>query len=137
MRRPLFVGLGLTLLACSFQKPWDVKDAPKSPPDLQYRTGVEVGHDVYVWRCYEGKRVVVSQGGSAFCGASAPRLSTSACGPGPEDEVAERAHDVPESLRWPGSPPPAPRIAHESESVSESDAATSPPASSSATSPAP
>lgn len=111
MRRPIIAGLGFVLLvACTSKRPWDVAGAPTVPPDLQYRTGVEVGSDEYVWYCYRGERVVVSQSSSAFCGASPPRLlKQGACGRRPEDDEADRSSDVPDGLRWPGSPPPAPR----------------------------
>ena len=104
--------LTLGLLACS-RHPWTAADAPKAPPDEQFRTGVEVGYDAWIWHCYEGKRVVITQSGSACFGTSAPRTSRGPCGAPLETEKDvpdERSrHAVPDGYRWPGSPPEAPR----------------------------
>jgi hypothetical protein len=105
---PLPVLAILLALSCG-GSPWSVSGAPKSPPDEQFRTGVEVGEDVYVWHCYEGKRVVVTQTSSACFGARSPELASGACGAPLTSEAryndAQRKAGVPDSMRWPGSGP--------------------------------
>ena len=106
--------LSLGLIACG-RSPWAAPDAPKVPPDEQFRTGVEVGYDAWVWHCYAGKRVVITQSGSACFGTSAPRRSSGPCGAPLDAEQrfpkeGDR-HDVPDGYRWPGSAPAAPRTA--------------------------
>lgn len=107
MRR-LLLGLGLSLLLACGADPWKRKDAPKVPPDEQYRTGTEVGGDYWIWHCYEGHRVMISQSSSAFFGASGQRLERGPCDvPFPEEERAKQRgrSGMYGSMRWPGSPP--------------------------------
>jgi hypothetical protein len=99
----------VVLFACGGD-PWGAKEAPNVPPDEQFRTGVEAGEDVYVWNCYQGSRIVVSQFGSACFGTRAPVLERGPCGarlPGEarfdgfyRDAGAER---LPPPQRWPGT----------------------------------
>lgn len=99
------------MLACGVPRPWDMKGAPKPPPDVQYRTGTEVGNDVYIWNCVDGEHVVIVQGSSAMCGASAPRMQRGACGTKLSFEDTKfdgRHYSVPAGMRWPGSPPARP-----------------------------
>ena len=110
MRR-LVVGVTLAMLACGVPYAWDMKGAPKRPPDEQYRTGTEVGDDLWVWHCYENERIVITQYSSAMCGAKAPRLERGPCGEPLAVEVANarrHPHPIPAGMRWPGSPPPPP-----------------------------
>lgn len=99
------------MLACGVPLPWEMKGAPTPPPDLQYRTGTEVGNDVYVWNCVNNEHVIIVQGSSAMCGASAPRAQRGPCGAKlPWDDTSHdgRHYNVPNGLRWPGSPPAPP-----------------------------
>ena len=98
------------LVACGGAA-WDVANAPKTPPDEQFRTGVEAGEDVYLWHCYEGHRVMVSQFGSACFGSRKPVVERGPCGaplPGEQRfgayEREAGAERLPDSQRWPGSP---------------------------------
>jgi hypothetical protein len=114
MRR-LVVGTTLFMLACGAPKAWDMKGAPKTLPDEQYRTGHEAGSDVWVWHCVGNERVVITQYSSAFCGANAPQIQRGPCG-APlafEVNVGMRYGPIPEGYRWPGSPPPPPWPAEE------------------------
>jgi hypothetical protein len=79
MRRLLVTALaGLTLSGCC-RDPWSAHPMPV-PPDHACATGSGThGDDVYVWDCYQGKRVVVSQY-SAEMSCSAPRQDTAPCG---------------------------------------------------------
>jgi hypothetical protein len=108
-RPPLFVLFVLGAIACS-GAPWKVANAPTSPPDEQFQTGVEVGEEVYVWHCYQGSRVLVRQSSSACFGAGPTELYKGACGTVlPEETPYAARRDaggpgwMPESLRWPGS----------------------------------
>lgn len=110
MRR-VVIGLGLSLLLACGGDPWKRKDAPKVPPDEQYRTGTEVGSDYWIWHCYEGHRVMIAQSSSAFFGASGQRLERGPCDvPFPEEAEAKRRgrSGMYGSMRWPGSPPEPP-----------------------------
>jgi hypothetical protein len=110
MRRPpVLVLFVLGAMACS-GSPWKVANAPTSPPDMQFQTGVEVGEEVYVWNCYQGSRVLVRQSSSACFGAGPTQLYKGACGaPLPEEASYAERYDaggggwMPEDLRWPGS----------------------------------
>jgi hypothetical protein len=106
----------LGMLACG-GSPWKSKDAPKTAPDEQFRTGVEVGYDAWIWSCYEGHRVVITQSGSACFGTGSPRMTKGPCGAplAVEADFPEpgHRHEIPDGYRWPGSkpaepPPPAP-----------------------------
>jgi len=112
MRTPArsLLALGLIMLGCS-SKAWEVKGAPSAPPDEQFRTGVEAGYDAYVWYCYKGERIVVTQSSSALLGATKPQLHRGPCG-APLSVEADfpavdggRRGDIPGPYRWPGSPP--------------------------------
>lgn len=96
----------LVLLALSgcCAKPWSLSDAPKVPPDVQYREpSATHGNDVYVWTCVDGQHVVISQYSAEMTCAS-PKLETFPCGTESPLElqtpVAER-DAVPASMRWP------------------------------------
>jgi hypothetical protein len=96
----------VVLFACG-GNPWRVKDAPNVPPDEQFRTGTEAGEDVYVWQCYEGSRIVVSQWGSACYGSRAPIMEKGACGaplPVESKYPSEVRKELLPPQRWPGSP---------------------------------
>jgi hypothetical protein len=110
MRRLLIGAILACLVACSGEDPWTMKGAPKAIPDEQVRTGVEAGADYWIWHCYEGQRVEIRRSSSAFCGAGPNRMTKSACDPRlfPERNEGARAHELPDPLRWPGSPPPDP-----------------------------
>lgn len=107
---PPIVLVILALVACS-GAPWTVADAPRVPPDEQFRTGVEAGHDVYIWNCYEGKRVMITQFGSACFGTRAPQIERGPCGtplPGeahfPADHYREAgAAGMPAAQHWPST----------------------------------
>lgn len=109
-RIPLLVA---AMLACSTgPDPWKMEGAPKSPPDYQWRTGVEAGEDFWQWDCYEGQRVVIVKYSSA-CYAAAPKLHKGPCGKlfDFEEDFAKHGHfgPLPEGSRWPNSdagPPP-------------------------------
>jgi hypothetical protein len=69
----------LALTGCFCQKPWDAFPE-KTAPDEQYSVGSAThGTDVYVWRCLNGQRVVVSFY-SAEMTCSAPKRETAPCG---------------------------------------------------------
>jgi hypothetical protein len=110
IRVSFYLAIILAMLACS-GKAWDVKGAPSTPPDEQFRTGVEVGYDAYVWHCYMGERIVVTQRSSACFGTSKPVLHKGPCGAPLAAESSFPAadgggrDDIPGSYRWPGSPP--------------------------------
>ena len=113
VRVPPIVLLVLGTIACG-GSPWAAKDAPKTPPDEQFRTGVEVGYDAWIWHCYEGQRIVITQSGSAGFGTSAPRRSTGPCGAPLASERGfskenEGRQEIPDSYRWPGSRPAPPK----------------------------
>lgn len=100
-----FVISVLLLIACG-GSPWKAAGAPTTPPDEQYRTGVEAGEDVYVWHCYQNQRVVVHQFGSACFGTRAPQVDRGPCGaPLPVESTmgAEHGHEIPDSFKWPGT----------------------------------
>ena len=128
IRPPLVVAATLLMLACSGREPWQLEGAPKTPPDHQYRTGVEAGQDFWQWDCYEGQRVVIVKYTSA-CYAGAPKMHKGPCGKPLDFEVEfarnEHLDALPESSRWPGSDagPPPPRA---SPSLSAAPSATSP-----------
>lgn len=105
----LALALAAGVVACS-NDPWKAKDAPKVPPDEQFRTGVEVGYDAWIWHCYEGHRIVITQSGSAFFGASAPKTNRGACGAplAVESDFPEHRGQIPDGYRWPGSKPARP-----------------------------
>ena len=96
----------LALVACH-DPPWESPDAPKAPPDEQFRTGVEVGYDAWIWHCYEGQRVVITQAGSAYFGPSVPKTAKGPCGtplPAESDFPPPQQRDeIPPGYRWPGS----------------------------------
>ena len=123
------------MLACSSRDPWTLEGAPKSPPDHQWRTGVEAGQDFWQWDCYEGQRVVIVKYTSA-CYAGAPKLYRGPCGKPLdfEEEFSknERFDELPEGSRWPHSDagPPPPRDGG-------AGASPAPPAPSSSASPSP
>ena len=109
-RVPFSVAIILATIACS-GKAWDVKGAPSTPPDEQFRTGVEAGYDAYVWHCEKGERIVVTQYSSACFGARAPSIERGPCGAPLASETGfpavdgGRRGDIPAPYRWPGSPP--------------------------------
>jgi hypothetical protein len=110
-RVPPVVIVVVGMLACG-RSAWDMKGAPTSPPDEQFRTGVEVGYDAWLWHCYEGHRVLVTQSSSACFGAARPRMEAGPCGaplPGEASFPApDRRDHVPDGYRWPGSKPDPP-----------------------------
>lgn len=114
--------LGLLLLIACGSDAWKANGAPKTSPDVQFRTGVEVGYDAWLWNCYEGERVLVTQSGSACFGTSAPRVVRGPCGkPLPEEaQLAppESRHEIPEGSRWPNSTPESWRVRRESRDAS-------------------
>jgi hypothetical protein len=114
VRIPFPVVALLAVVSCG-GRPWSVSGAPDVPPDMQFRTGVEAGEDIYVWNCFRGHRVVVRQFSSACFGSRAPVMERGACGA----RLASEAHDpdpsdggyspgMPDDYRWPGSPPAPP-----------------------------
>jgi hypothetical protein len=112
-RIPRVVVVVVGMLACGGSA-WDMKGAPKSPPDEQFRTGVEVGYDAWLWHCYEGHRVLVTQSGSACFGTGRPQMQSGPCGASLAGESAFpepiRRHEIPDGYRWPGSKPDAPPV---------------------------
>lgn len=128
MRLPR-ASLLLALVAACGPSAWSAKDTPKKSPDVQFRTGVEVGYDAWLWHCYEGQRVLVTQSGSACFGTSKPRIERGLCGtPLPAEahlDPPERRHEIPEGSRWPNSTPESWRIVSDDAGAS-SDAATLP-----------
>ena len=105
--RPHLILLLLLLLVACHDKPWTAEDSPKSPPDEQFRTGVEAGADVWIWHCYEGERVVITQAGSAFFGTWEPVTHRGPCGAPLANESSfppqNQRDEIPEGYRWPGS----------------------------------
>lgn len=121
MRSLLPLPCVLVLLACG-DKPWSRKDAPSIPPDEQFRTGHEAGYDAWIWHCYAGQRIVITQSSSALLGASAPRTTRGPCGAPLALEAGfpppRRRYPVPPSVRWPGSKPdPEPDMSVDAASV--------------------
>jgi hypothetical protein len=105
----MFRWLFLCLVACvglsgCCSNPWSVTGAPDVPPDIEYREpdGTH-GNDVYVWKCLQGRRVVVSQY-TAEMSCREPRREEFACDALSPLEVAtpeDKRVPVPESRRWP------------------------------------
>jgi hypothetical protein len=93
---------------------WKTKDAPKTSPDVQFRTGHEVGYDAWLWYCYQGQRVLITQSSSACFGASTPRAQRGPCGTPLAGEASldppERRYEIPEGYRWPNSTPESWRV---------------------------
>jgi hypothetical protein len=110
VRIPGVVLFVLGAIACG-RAAWTIPGAPRTAPDEQFRTGVESGYDAWVWHCYEGHRVVVTQASSACFGTRDAEMAKGPCGaPLAEESTfppAERRDAIPDSLRWPGSKPPA------------------------------
>ena len=107
-RLPLAALIIATLAACG-PRAWSFKGAPDESPDEQFRTGVEVGYDAFLWRCHRGERVLVVQSGSACFGTSATRVERGPCGtPLPGEarlDPPPRRNEIPEGSRWPNSRP--------------------------------
>ena len=76
-----------------------------TPPDQSCRTGGGVGHDVWIWECYENRRVVIYQYCGGFVGCRPAEREETACG---GCTPFERSHaeylapcrPVPEGQRW-------------------------------------
>ena len=96
----------LVLLAVSAccPAPWSVAGAPNVRPDAQYREPSSThGNDVYLWTCFEGHHVVVSQY-SAEMSCQAPKLERFDCGTLSPLELATPEGSrvaVPKSQQWP------------------------------------
>lgn len=94
--------LMLVLTGCQ-PEPWQAFPMP-SEPDLQCRTGREMGHDVFIWDCHEGRRVVVFQQCSALLGCDPAGRQTAACGSRAaielELQLDEACEPVPPKQRW-------------------------------------
>jgi hypothetical protein len=108
-RRPSLAGVALSALfalAGCKQDPW-VTHPMARPPDRSCRTGGGVGHDVWIWNCEGGRRVVVSQYCGGFVGCSEAVREEVACGEKtPLEErighyLGDDCRPVPEGRRWP------------------------------------
>jgi hypothetical protein len=76
-----------------------VPGAPAVPPDEQYQTGSTHGYDVFVWRCFAGRHVVVSQFSAEMtCGFA--HLESSACGTLSEVEKQSAGEPRRPITRW-------------------------------------
>ncbi len=53
----VIVSLGYLLTSCSFNK--YVVAAGLPSPDAGFQTGTVAGYNVYVWNCYQGKKIVL------------------------------------------------------------------------------
>lgn len=110
--RSILIAIAMLGVAACSNEPWKASDAPKVPPDEQFRTGHEVGYDAWIWHCYEGKRVVITQAGSALLGTSRAKTSRGPCGTPLPTEAdfppPERRGEIPDGVRWPGSKPAPP-----------------------------
>ncbi len=53
----VILSLGYLLTSCSFNK--YVVAAGLPAPDAGFQTGTVAGYNVYVWNCYQGKKIVL------------------------------------------------------------------------------
>lgn len=90
-------------IGCSGEAPSKVSGAPTTPPDEQFRLGVEAGDDVLVWRCTQGQHVVMHRSTSAFFGAGRWVIERSACGTTAalENIPSTSRHALPAGQGWP------------------------------------
>ncbi len=71
--------ISLLMLSNCASAPW--KSYPMSQsPDFSCVTGSEAGYDVYVWKCLDGKRVVISQKCAGLYGCHSTKKEVVACG---------------------------------------------------------
>lgn len=96
----------LLLLVGCCSRPWQTFDMP-SPPDRSCRTNGGVsGYDVYIWKCVNNQKVVISQY-TAEMSCKKAQKETVACGQLTPLEktlgelVKEGCSEVPESQQWP------------------------------------
>ncbi|MBW2526061.1 MAG: hypothetical protein JRI23_17910 [Deltaproteobacteria bacterium] len=108
-RRPLLLcacAAALVLAAGCTPDAWVTHPMP-TPPDRSCRTGGGAGHDVWIWNCVNGQRVVVSQYCGGFVGCSEAEREVVPCGEKAplekrlEPYLGEDCQPVPHSQRWP------------------------------------
>lgn len=100
----LSVLLLVIILTGCCARPWKVfRQLP--PPDESYRTGVggTHGYDVYIWNCYDNKRVVVYSFSAEMSCKNPEKEETECGGLTPlEKELKDIKKDpVPDMMRWP------------------------------------
>jgi hypothetical protein len=77
-RRSLPLLLGLALAAGCCRQAWDAFPM-STPPDRQCHMGTAHGHDLYVWDCAGGQKVVIGRY-TAEMSCGSPEKQTAACG---------------------------------------------------------
>lgn len=95
--------LSLSLSACC-TKTWDAYPMPVAP-NMSCQTGSTHGYELYVWSCYEQKRVAIYQA-SAEMSCEAPVKETVECGELTpievqlQEELAKGCVPVPAGWEW-------------------------------------